>query len=295
MMNPFARRKFLSLVTLIFSAALPFAASASAAEAAGTPADPISPTKPIVLFNGKDMTNFSTWLVDHKFKDPNQVFRVVDQIDGTPAIRVSGENWGGFLTKQSYANYHLVVEFRWGSVTWGTRTNRTMDSGILLHAQGPEGASSADFNGAWMHSIEYQLIEGGTGDFIRVRGYDKAGKANIPSLTSTVRLTRNGQYNYDPNGETRTFNPENGGRINWYGRDPDWKDVLGFRGAEDVENPVGKWNKIEIICKGDVIISMLNGKIVNKGTGASLTSGRLLFQSEGAEVYFRRIELHPVK
>ena len=37
----------------------------------------------IELFNGKDLTNFYTWLVDSKYQDPDGVFTVVDQIDGT--------------------------------------------------------------------------------------------------------------------------------------------------------------------------------------------------------------------
>ena len=38
----------------------------------------------------------------------------------------------------------------------------------------------------------------------------------------------------------------------------------------------------------------VNGKLVNQGFEGSLTEGKLLFQSEGAEVYFRRIELEPL-
>jgi hypothetical protein len=291
-----ANPRTLSFLLLALVALAPWPQLSAATDPARSGAGTIVPTEPIVLFNGEDLTNFYTWLVDHRFDDPNQVFRVVDQIDGAPAIRISGEDWGGLITKDAYANYHLVVEFRWGSITWGTRKNRTMDSGILLHAQGPEGNYRPDFNGPWMRSIEYQMIEGGTGDFIRVRGYDKDGRMSIPSLTATVRLELNGQYNWDPNGETITFEEGGqGGRINWYGRDPGWTDVLGFRGIQDVENPVGQWNRIEVICKGDSITSKLNGKVVNKGTRASLTSGKLLFQSEGAEVFFRRIELHPVR
>ena len=64
------------------------------------------------LFNGKDLTNFYTWLVDSHYDDPAQVFSVVDAIDGTPAIRVSGKHLGGFITKEEYSNYHLVTEWR---------------------------------------------------------------------------------------------------------------------------------------------------------------------------------------
>jgi hypothetical protein len=62
-----------------------------------------------------------------------------------------------------------------------------------------------------------------------------------------------------------------------------------------VENPAGQWNTLECVCAGDSITNILNGKIVNKGTGASHTKGKILFQSEGAEVFFKRIELLPLK
>ena len=38
----------------------------------------------------------------------------------------------------------------------------------------------------------------------------------------------------------------------------------------------------------------VNGQLVNQASEGTLTGGRLLFQSEGAEVYFRRIELQPL-
>jgi hypothetical protein len=33
---------------------------------------------------------------------------------------------------------------------------------------------------------------------------------------------------------------------------------------------------------------------VNRATGASLREGRIMIQSEGAEIYVRRVELHPL-
>jgi hypothetical protein len=247
----------------------------------------IRPSETIALFNGKDLTNFYTWLVDHKFEDPDRVFSIVDQIDGAPAIRISGQRWGGIITKQAYRDYHLILEYRWGLTTWGERKNRTRDSGILLHCQGPEGNYREDFNGAWMRSVEFQIIEGGTGDIILVRGYTEDGKRLAPRLAATVDAAQR----WDANGTPREFE---GGRINWYGRDPEWKDVLGFRGREDVEHPVGQWNRLEAIVKDDSLVYMVNGVTVNKATRSSLTEGKLLFQSEGAEVYVRRIELRPV-
>jgi len=232
----------------------------------------------VKLFNGKDLTNFYTYLRGHgKNVDPDKVFSVVDG-----AIRVSGQTFGCFTTEKEFENYHLVVEFKWGEKTWPPRADKTMDSGILLHCVGDDGAAG----GVWMESIECQMIEGGTGDFILVKG------KNQPKMTAQVEQ-RGKQWYWNPkSGEPKEFA---GGRINWYGRDPDWKDVKGFRGKEDVEKPAGQWNTLECVCEGDKITNLLNGKVVNVGTKASHTKGKILFQSEGAEVYFKRIDVKPLK
>ena len=53
-----------------------------------------------------------------------------------------------------------VIHLFNGQETCSPRVNNARDSGILLHSTGEDGA----FSGIWMHSIECQLIEGGTGD-----------------------------------------------------------------------------------------------------------------------------------
>ena len=68
-----------------------------------------------------------------------------------------------------------------------------------------------------------------------------------------------------------------------------------MRGPRDVEKPAGQWNRMEVFCQGDTITNIVNGFVVNIGTKSSLTQGKIQFQSEGAEVFFRRIELHPLK
>ena len=91
-------------------------------------------------------------------------------------------------------------------------------------------------------------------------------------------------------GEAKLFET---GRVNWWGRDPDWEDKLGFRGRQDVESRDGDWTRIEAVCAGDTLEYFVNGKLVNKASGLSHNSGKLIFQSEGAGDFFRRIELHP--
>jgi hypothetical protein len=274
--------RILSLLLL-----LPLVSSGGAAGEAA-----IRPDQTIRLFDGKSLAPFYTWLVDSHREDPLRVFTVVDQVDGAPAIRVSGERWGGLVTRETYRDYRLVVEFRWGLATWGERKSGARDSGVLVHCQGPDGNTGADFNGPWMRSVEAQVIEGGVGDIILVGGFEGRGPRLTPHITARAGKDRDGEAVFDPTGEAREFASD---RINWFGRDPDWEDRLGFRGKQDVESPSGQWTRLEVIADGDRVTNVVNGKVVNEGTRSSLTEGKILLQSEGAEIYFRRIDLEPLK
>ncbi|MCA9092742.1 MAG: DUF1080 domain-containing protein [Planctomycetaceae bacterium] len=252
---------------------------------------PVTPTEPIILFD-KDQTkldHFYTYIEDKKYEDPNRVFTVVDAIDGAPAIRVSGEGaYGGLITKKEYANYRLVGEFRWGDLTWAGRKDRTRDSGILLHCFGPDGN-----RGGWLASIEFQIIEGGVGDILVVDGKDPVtGDKLSPRATCEITRDRDGETVWKQGGERKEFL---GGRINWFGRDPDWDDVLGFRGKQDVESPGKEWTHIEYIAEGDTLKYYVNGVFVNEAFNVHPAAGKILFQTEGAEIYWRKIELHPLK
>ncbi len=272
-----------------------------ASAGAGVPAGDQQPTAPqgairpettIHLFDGKSLEPFETWLVDDHLQDPLRVFTVVDQVDGAPAIRISGERWGGVVTRRAYRDYHLVAEFRWGLLTWGERRNASRDSGILLHAQGAHGNTGRDGNGAWMRSVEAQIIEGGVGDVILVAGFDERGERLMPHLTVRSTKDRDGEPVFDPKAGPQQFSS---GRINWFGRDPDWHDKLGFRGGQDVESPDGGWTRYEVIANGDTLTYLVNGKVVNEGSGSSLSEGKIIIQSEGAEIFFRKIDLEPLK
>ena len=278
------------LAILFFTLGTSF--GAAAADPAADGGEIITPQETITLFNGKDLSNFYTWLVDFHRADPQRIFAVVDQVDGAPAIRISGQFYGGITTKKRYANYRLIAEFRWGLLTWGNRTNATKDSGILLHCQGRDGAYfSKDFNGPWMRSYEFQIIEGGVGDILVLGSYEPDGSVTKYQLTAMVTRDRDGEPCWDARGEAKVFET---GRVNWWGRDPDWADQLGYRGRNDIESPDGQWTQIEVVCAGDTLEYFVNGKLVNKAGGLSHTNGKLIFQSEGAEIFFRRIELHPL-
>jgi hypothetical protein len=244
--------------------------------AAADPA-PVKPARPAKIFNGRDLTGFYTFLEHGKYDDPKAVITVRDGM-----IRISGEEWGGLTTKDAYREYHLRVEWKWGAKTWGDREGKARDSGILLHGTGPDTGGR---RGYWLQSIEYQVIEGGTGDLILVQG------ETTPALTAEVREEPDGEVYWQKGGKSLHTDSK---RINWYGRDPKWHDILGFRGRRDVEHPAGEWNVSEVLCDGDSITAMLNGKVVNHATQASQAAGKILIQSEGAEIFIRHFEIGPV-
>ena len=232
----------------------------------------------VFSFNGKDLSGFYTFTRYHQYRDPYRVFTVRDGM-----IHVSGEEHGGLATRESFSDYHLIAEWKWGNETWHPRRYRARNSGIMVHCVGPDGDGLA----SWMESIECQIIEGGSGDLIVV-----PGKGKPPSLSCEVRTGPDGQVYYQKGGELQTRRKFG---FNWWGRDPDWKDVQWFRGPDDVERPVGEWNRMEVICDGDTITCVLNGILVNAAKKSSLTSGKVLFQSEGAEIFFRKIEIRPLR
>jgi hypothetical protein len=266
--------------------------SLAQAAAAQAPPAAITPQSTIHLFDGKTLGTLEPWVVDTHRQDPLRVFTVVEQVDGAPAIRVSGEKWGGLISRDSYRDYHLVVEFRWGLLTWANRRGRARDSGILVHCQGQPGNTAADMNGPWMRSIEAQVIEGGVGDIIVVAGFEPDGKRLSPAFKALAGTDRDGEPVYDPKGTERVFQS---GRLNWFGRDPDWQDRFAFRGKQDVESPFGEWTRLEVIAKGDRVTTIVNGTVVAEAFAATVQEGRILVQSEGAEIFFRKVDLEPIK
>src|SRR5947209_14837463 len=131
----------------------------------GLSAVPAAGADPAVaqLFNGKDLANFYAYLGAPakgekpigKNADPKKVFAVEDGV-----IHVSGEVYGYLATENEFDNYHLTVEFKWGEKTYEPRKDKARDSGVLLHAIGPDKV--------WPQCIECQMIEGGTCDIILV-------------------------------------------------------------------------------------------------------------------------------
>lgn len=255
----------------------------------GCARSPESENPTLALFNGRDLDGWHSWLVDTRREDPRRVFGVTNGL-----LRISGDGLGYLATDRAYSNYVLTVEFRWGTFNtrWGDRLGKARDSGIFLHATGPDG-NSHDGGGAFMAALECNVFQGAIGDFLLIRGTDEDGSPIAPRLTAEVAPTRDrdGWYTWRAGGQPRTI--ERWGRLNWSGKSVDWQDTWDFRGPADPEKPVGEWNRLECEAIGDRLRFVLNGTVVNEAYSVWPTRGRILLQCEGSEICFRRVDLRP--
>jgi Domain of Unknown Function (DUF1080) len=256
-----------------------FAASGNAGEPPAEPR-PISPTQVIRPFNGRDLSGFASWLRATRSEDPRGIFSVVDG-----SIRISGEGAGYLATNQSYENYHLSVEYRWGQKTDGSGNVR--NSGILLHAVGPDGGAK----GVWKTAIEVQLAQGCEGDLIVIRGNDEHGKIIPATLTSDTVIGSDGRTRWSPNGKKTVYS---GKQFWWSNHQAGFEERLDTRGEHDVASALGEWTRVDCICAGDRNTVQINGTTVNECYDMFPAAGRILLQNEGSEIYFRNLELRPL-
>jgi hypothetical protein len=212
------------------------------------------------LFNGIDFTNWDRYLgkpspADPALglnNDPHQVYSVV-MADGEPAIRISGQDWGSLISKEEFCNFDLRAQYKWGDAVWPPLNSK--DSGLMILSTGPLGAVNAGGT-ALSDPI-------GSGGFMVSVEYQIA-----PGAVG-------GLYNLGP---------------------------IAFSTSQ-VQGPelAGAWNQIEIIHQNDVVVSMLNGEQVTRASDfrldwpgqpeSLLACGKVQLQSEGAEIFFRNVEI----
>jgi hypothetical protein len=250
------------------------------------------------LFNGRDLAGWETFLGrPHKLvevpgqarnaqgeygeplgvdQDPTRVFSVVE-VDGGPAIRVSGQIYGALTTRTEHDNDHLRFEFKWGEKKWPPREQAIRDSGCCYHAVGPHGASY----GFWMQSCEFQIQEGECGDFYSLAGVIVDAEADPvkPDDPRTELTYRKGAAKVV--GHTRRIIKD---RVN--------------------EKPHGQWNTLDLYCLGRTSVHVVNGtpnmvlsglRRTVDGAEQPLSKGRIQLQSEGAEVFYRNIGIRSIR
>jgi len=250
------------------------------------------------LFDGKDLSGWDSLLGPAekgapplgKNHDVKNVFSVVE-VDGKPAIRVSGQVWGGLTTREEFENYHLRVEFKWGQKRWPPRERAVRDSGIIYHCVGDPAPQTG-----WLTGAECQIEEMDCGDFWSV--HEVLADAQTRRMDTSDELRRQfdiwckrneGRYPpfaFQPGGATITIRP--GG---------------GLMKSRDAEKPTGQWNVAEIYCLGTTSVHVINGQsnmvLTNlrrlvDGKEVPLGRGKIQLQSEGAEIFFRELRVEPI-
>lgn len=211
-------------------------------------------------------------------KDERGVFTTA-MVDGEPVLHVTGEIYGSVHTKQEFENYHLVVQFKWGSQKWPPRMTEPLDTGILYHVMGDHGV---DYWKAWALSQEFQIMEHNTGDWWTIAGSQIDIRCEkIPTETVPVYNLKAPLISYGPGGAGITC----------------------MRG-KDAEKPKGEWNTLELITFGDKSLHIVNGQVVmalsnsrytQDGKEIPLTKGRILLQSEAGEAFFKGVKIKPIK
>lgn len=219
----------------------------------------------VPLFNGVDFSGWDRYLGKPTEaepalgidNDPRGVYSVVT-LDGEPAIHITGEVWGALISRQELGDFHLRAEYKWGTSTWPPLG--ILDSGIMYLSTGPLGAVNA----------------GG------------------PALSDPI-----GSGAFMVSMEYQVLPGDIGG---CYALGP-----ISFQPAARVapSERAGEWNQIDIVHQSGEAQHFLNGERV---AGASdfrlewpgepvtpLRRGKLQIQSEGGEIYYRRIELLPLR
>lgn len=213
---------------------LSFAVTALVATAGWTqtPAD----EKPaVVLFNGTDLTGWTTFLDAKSKVTAEQNWSVKNG-----AITCEGTGLGYLATKKEFNDFVLRLEWRWGEK--GPAHRRY--SSVFVHVTGPDKI--------FPKGADATLGAGAAGQFWLVDGY----RLQVDAARQ------------DPKNKRHYFAMKN-----------------------DTERPIGEWNQMEVVCNKTSIQVRINGHLVNEGTGADPTRGRIILLSEGAEIHFRNINL----
>jgi hypothetical protein len=167
----------------------------------------------------------------------------------------------GLLVSMGKPLGHLVTEQEFSNYTLVVEYRFSKDPGncgVLVHASTPRYLYDM-----FPKSIEVQMMHQNAGDFWCI-----GENIEVPNMEQRRPRKENQAY---------------GGEVK------DARRII--RHTHEVEKPLGEWNTMEIVCKGNEITVSVNGKLVNHGTKSTASTGKIALQAEGAEVEFRKVEL----
>jgi Domain of Unknown Function (DUF1080) len=208
-------------------------------------------------------------------KNTGNVFTVIEE-NGYPVLKVSGEIYGCVFTKQEFENYHLRLKVKWGTKKWMPRKGKLRDTGICYHSIGECGK---DYWRAWMLAQEFQIMEGHMGDYWNIANSAIDVKAFLPEGVMNPVAGNDQPYLSIGTGT----------------------ELKGFcLRTVNNESPHGEWTTLDLICFEGKSLHIVNGKVVmvlansryrDGDKDIPLTKGRIQIQSEGAEVFYKDIQI----
>jgi hypothetical protein len=275
------RRDFTRLLTAALAAGATGTPQATGAAVSSLPpyAGPWTP-----LFNGRDLAGWSFYQDGIGHVDSTNAVVVERGVIHMLGPRHTGSDRPGFghiATIREYGDYHLRLQYKFGERRFEPRLLAKRNSGVLYHM-------FPETDRVWPNSVEFQLEESDVGDAILINtrcwpGNDLGGTPAWPEQVSF------------------------GSRVTFTVAEPRpaiERQHLHKNG--DFERQLA-WNTVELIASGDKAAQLVNGRIVNtlyelvgqdvhdRNVYRPLTRGRIGLELEGAEVFFRNVEIRPLQ
>ena len=228
------------------------------------------------LFNGRDLDGWYTFLQKHgKGRDPDRVITIEDGAIHLYKHARDGDDvvMGYIATEAEYGDYHLRLQYRWGTKKFRPRYDLKRDAGLYYHILGEDAV--------WPRSLQFQIQQTDVGDLLALYGLQLDTWID-PKTRDAEQATFLGP---DGGGEPRVLG---GAGIGYQKRPPGDFEVDG-------------WNTVEVIARGDTVTHILNGRVVNRAVNVRLieeskpprpiTRGRIALEIEAAEMQFRNVEI----
>ncbi|ODT96390.1 MAG: hypothetical protein ABS79_08045 [Planctomycetes bacterium SCN 63-9] len=227
------------------------------------------------LFNGKNLDGWYLFLQKYgRDSDPEKVVTIDDGIlHAYKDARNGAEVVMGYIgTRESYSDYQFQLHYRWGKKQFKPRYLYKPDAGIYYHHVAKDVV--------WPQAMQFQLELNGVGDLMTV------GAIKLDTTVDPATKTEEWQ---------EYLAPERGG----VPYETTGKGVSYTRKGENFERD--GWNRLDLICKGDSALQMVNGHVVSRGTKIRqqdpndpnrwipLTGGRILIEFEASEISYRDI------
>src|SRR5678816_1245239 len=216
------------------------------------------------------LSRFYSWMPSKgRDDDPEGVFRMEGDTLHVLGLPESDEakDFGYLATSADLGNYRARVEQKWGTARFAPRKDELRDTGLLYHLRGQDQI--------WPQSIEFQIMEHDVGDLWMLSG------------TGVVAPVKDGS------GSEPVFDP--------LGTPEGFRDGRVIKSSEP--ESLTDWNTLELIASGRDSAHLVNGRWVNGATAieadqgdgwGGLSHGHLALQAEGAELFFRALEVRPL-